>query len=52
MRTIAKAFGLISLGTLGSMDAQVVETNDPAEVQENPDDSRTGTDVKTVTLVP
>ncbi len=52
MRTIAKAFGLISLGTLGPMDAQVVETNDPAEVQENPDDRSAGTDAEAVTLGP
>lgn len=49
MRTIAKAFGAIALGTLFPLAAQVTETEETTEVQRNPDGSTTETNVVTTT---
>lgn len=49
MRTIAKAFGAIALGTLLPLVAQVTETEETTEVQRNPDGSTTETNVVTTT---
>ena len=52
MRTIAKAFGAIALGTLLPLAAQVTETEETTEVQKNPDGSITETKVVTTTFNP
>ncbi len=49
MKTIAKAFGLIALGTLLPLGAQVTETEETTEVTRNPDGSVTETNVQTTT---
>jgi hypothetical protein len=52
MRTIAKAFGAIALGSLLPLSAQVTETEETTEVQKNPDGSITETKVVTTTFNP
>lgn len=49
MKTIAKVFGVIALGTLLPTFAQVTTTEETNEVQQNPDGSVTETNVVTTT---
>jgi hypothetical protein len=49
MKTITKAIGLIALGTLLPLGAQVTETEETTEVQRNADGSVTETKVETTT---